>query len=202
MKSANSTSDTQTHNSNKPAKLYGQKSKTSNPKFDRKNTATKFSTESIFPQNVSWETSKVAWQQCRSFSVKLLKFFRFKSENCATSEVFQKKVPKCCLGNVKFVSTSLRKYFWQNCRNKSFKERKNLEKTKKKLFPPIIPLNMLKVILRTVVKVYGQNFDESMLKLGEKAANSAKKLVKFFFWKRKMQFSQQLWKHFDKSTKN
>ena len=27
-----------------------------------------------------------------------------------------------------------------------------------------------------------------------------KRLVKVFFWKRKMQFSQQLWKHFDKSS--
>ena len=59
---------------------------------------------------------------------------------------------------------------------------------------------MLNVVLRTVVKIYGQNFDKSMLKLGEKAAISAKKLVDFFFWKRKMQFSQQLWKHFDKSS--
>ena len=59
---------------------------------------------------------------------------------------------------------------------------------------------MLNVVLRTVVKLYVQNFDKSMLKLGEKSANSAKKLVKFFFRKRKMQFSQQLWKHFGKSS--
>ena len=59
---------------------------------------------------------------------------------------------------------------------------------------------MLNVVLRTVVKLYVQNFDKSMPKLGEKAAISAKKLVKIFFWKRKMQFSRQLWKHFYKSS--
>ena len=108
IKSAKSTSDTQTHSSNKPANLSGQKSKKNNSKSERKVTATKFSTKSIFPQIVSWETAKVAWQRCRSFSVKLLNFFRFKSEKYAKLEVFQKKVPDC-------FSRKRRIQFWQLC---------------------------------------------------------------------------------------
>ena len=77
-------------------------------KSKRNVTATKFSTGSIFPQIVSWETSKVAWLRCWSFSVKLLNFFRFKSEKYAKLEVFQKKVPNC-------FSQKRRIQFWQLC---------------------------------------------------------------------------------------
>ena len=47
-----------------------------------------------------------------------------------------------------------------------------------------------------------QNFDELLLKIGKKAANSPHKLVENFFWKRKMEFWQQLWKKIDKVRKN
>ena len=70
IKCAKSTSDRQTNSSDKSAKFSGQKSKKNYSKSKRKVTATKFSTETIFPQIVSWETSKVAWLRCRSLSVK------------------------------------------------------------------------------------------------------------------------------------
>ena len=108
LKCAKSTSDRQTNSSDKSAKFSGQKSKKKYSKSKRKVTATKFSTESIFPQVVSWETSKVAWLRCWSFSVKLLNFFRFKSEKYAKLEVFQKKVPNC-------FSQKRRIQFWQLC---------------------------------------------------------------------------------------
>ena len=60
--SAESTLDTQTHSSNKLAKLSGQKSKKNNSKPETKVTATNFSTECIFPQIAFWETPQVAWQ--------------------------------------------------------------------------------------------------------------------------------------------
>ena len=87
---------------------FRSKEQKSNSKTERKVTATKFSTESSFPQIVSCETSKVAWLRCRSFSVKLLNFFRFKSEKYAKLEVFQKKVPNC-------FSRKRRIQFWQLC---------------------------------------------------------------------------------------
>ena len=48
------------------------------------------------------------WQRYRSFSVKLLKSFRFKSENYTEIQVLQKTVPKC-------LSRKRRNQSWQPC---------------------------------------------------------------------------------------
>ena len=108
IKCAKCTSDRQTNSSDKSAKFSGQKSKKNYSKSKRKVTATKFSTETIFPQIVSWEKSKVAWLRCRSISVKLLYFFHFKSQKIAKLEVFQKKMPRCFFRKHRF-------QFWQSC---------------------------------------------------------------------------------------
>ena len=56
---------------------------------------------------------------------------------------------------------------------------------------------MLNVVLRTVMKLYGQDFDKCLLRNGERTANSANKLVKNFFWKRRIILTK-----FEKTTHN
>ena len=122
-----STSDRQTHSSNKPAKLSGQKSMENNSKYVRKVTETMYSTESIFPQIVSWETSKVAWQRCRSFSVNLLFFSALNHKNMQNWKYLRKTAQIFLPETLNPVSATLWKYFCQNFKKKSVKIGKNLE---------------------------------------------------------------------------
>ena len=118
------------------------------------------------------------WQQCRSFAVKLLNLFRFKSLKRYKIKGFSKKnVSKVSLGNLDFGFDNVAYVFLPNFWEKLLKLEKNY-KNLKKTFSPIVPLNTLNAFLRTMVTLHGQNFDKFLFKTGEKAESSAKKLVK------------------------
>ena len=92
---------------------------------------------------------------------------------------FEKKILNVAPGNVEFSFDNPPEVLLPKLQEEFTQNKKKLRKYLKNLSSLIVPLNMLNV-LRTMVKLYGQNFDISLLKLGEKAATSAKKTSQIF----------------------